>query len=104
MLDHELMWAHFAEQYRGIRIASSSGAIVYIAAHTWLVSARKFNIAAFNWGLVTGKTQTYLPWDSGKHPCTGREPAVWFDENFRSDGTPYRPEEVAFIRKMIQVH
>jgi hypothetical protein len=65
--------------------------------------AKKFNIPAFNWGLVAGKTQTYLPWDSWKHPYTDREPAVWFHEIFRNDGTPYRPEEIAFIRKMIQV-
>ncbi len=26
--------------------------------------AKKYNVAAFNWGLVEGKTQTTLPWDS----------------------------------------
>ena len=64
--------------------------------------AKEFHIAAFNWGLVAGMTQTYLPWDSWKHPYTDREPAVWFHEIFRTDGTPYRPEEIAFIRKMTQ--
>jgi hypothetical protein len=64
--------------------------------------AKEFHVAAFNWGLVAGKTQTYLPWDSWKHPYTDREPAVWFHEIFRTDGTPYRPEEIAFIRKMTQ--
>jgi Cellulase (glycosyl hydrolase family 5) len=64
--------------------------------------AKEFHVAAFNWGLVAGKTQTYLPWDSWKHPYTDREPAVWFHEIFRTDGAPYRPEEIAFIRKMTQ--
>src|SRR5216683_3095972 len=26
--------------------------------------AKKYNVGAINWGLVAGKTQTYLPWDS----------------------------------------
>ncbi len=64
--------------------------------------AKEFHIAAFNWGLVAGKTQTYLPWDSWKRPYADHEPAVWFHEIFRTDGTPYRPEEIAFIRKMTQ--
>jgi hypothetical protein len=60
--------------------------------------AKKYQVAAINWGLVAGKTQTYLPWDSWKHPYTDREPAVWFHEIFRPDGSPYRQEEVDLIR------
>ncbi len=60
---------------------------------------KKYKVAAINWGLVAGKTQTYLPWDSWQHPYTDREPAIWFHEVFRTDGTPYKPEEVAFIKK-----
>lgn len=63
--------------------------------------ARKYNVAAINWGLVAGKTQTYLPWDSWQHPYTDREPAIWFHEIFRSDGSPYRQDEVDFIRATI---
>jgi hypothetical protein len=62
--------------------------------------AKKYNVAAINWGLVAGKTQTYLPWDSWQHPYTDREPAVWFHEIFRTDGTPYNAEETAFIKQM----
>jgi hypothetical protein len=53
--------------------------------------AKKYHVAAINWGLVAGKTQTYLPWDSWKHPYTDREPAVWFHEIFRTNGQPYSP-------------
>jgi hypothetical protein len=60
---------------------------------------KKYKVAAINWGLVAGKTQTYLPWDSWQHPYTDREPAIWFHEVFRTDGAPYKPEEVAFIKK-----
>jgi hypothetical protein len=62
--------------------------------------AKKYNVAAINWGLVAGKTQTYLPWDSWQHPYTDREPAIWFHEIFRTDGTPYRMDETAFIKEI----
>jgi hypothetical protein len=62
-----------------------------------LAIAKKYNVAAINWGLVAGRTQTYLPWDSWQHPYTDREPAIWFHEIFRTDGTPYSAEETAFI-------
>ena len=63
--------------------------------------AKKYHVAAINWGLVAGKTQTYLPWDSWKQPYTDREPAEWFHEIFRTDGTPYRQDEVDFIRATV---
>jgi hypothetical protein len=63
--------------------------------------AKKYNAGAINWGLVAGKTQTYLPWDSWQKPYTDREPAVWFHEVFRTDGQPYRQEEADFIRQII---
>jgi len=63
--------------------------------------AKKYHVAAINWGLVAGKTQTYLPWDSWKQPYTDREPAEWFHEIFRADGTPYRQDEVDFIRATV---
>jgi hypothetical protein len=64
--------------------------------------AKKHNIGAYNWGLVAGKTQTYLPWDSWKSPYIDRQPAVWFHEIFRQDGTPYSPEEVAFLKSILE--
>jgi hypothetical protein len=60
--------------------------------------AMKYKVAAINWGLVAGKTQTWLPWDSWTKPYVGREPAIWFHEVFRTDGTPYRAEEPELIR------
>jgi hypothetical protein len=62
--------------------------------------AKKYNVAAFNWGFVAGKTQTYLPWDSWQKPYVGREPAIWFHEIFRQDGTPYRQDEVELIKTL----
>jgi hypothetical protein len=62
--------------------------------------AKKYNVAAINWGLVAGKTQTYLPWDSWEHPYVDHQPPVWFHEIFRTDGQPYRQDEVDFIRQI----
>lgn len=62
--------------------------------------AKKYNVAAINWGFVMGKTQTHLPWDSWQKPYVDREPAIWFHEVFRPDGSPYRAEEVELIRNL----
>ncbi len=62
--------------------------------------AKQFKVGAINWGFVAGKSQTYLPWDSWQRPYVDRQPNVWFHDIFHEDGTPYRPEEVAFIRKI----
>jgi hypothetical protein len=63
--------------------------------------AKEYKVAAYNWGLVAGKTQTHLPWDSWKCAYTGgREPSIWFHEVFYADGRPYRQEEVDLIRDL----
>jgi hypothetical protein len=62
--------------------------------------AKTHRVAAYNWGFVAGKTQTHLPWDSWQRPYTDREPAIWFHEIFKQDGTPYRAEEVDLIRAL----
>jgi hypothetical protein len=62
--------------------------------------ARRTRVAAINWGLVAGKTQTFLPWDSWKTPYVGREPALWFHDVFQTDGTPYRADEVRLLRQL----
>ncbi len=64
--------------------------------------AAKYNVGAINWGLVKGRMQTYLPWDSWKHPYTDREPAVWFHDVFYEDGKPYRQAEVDLIKRISQ--
>jgi len=56
-------------------------------------------IGAINWGLVAGKTQTQYPWESWRRQFTA-EPEIWFHEVFRSDGTPYSPEETELIKKL----
>jgi hypothetical protein len=62
--------------------------------------AKRYNVGAINWGLVAGKTQTYLPWDSWQKPYVLSQPTIWFHEVFRQDGTPYRQAEVDLIRRL----
>jgi hypothetical protein len=59
--------------------------------------ARRRNVGAYNWGLIAGKTQTQLPWDSWDEPYTS-PPDVWFHDLLRTDGQPYRDSEVRTIR------
>jgi GH35 family endo-1,4-beta-xylanase len=62
--------------------------------------AKKYKVAAINWGFVAGKTQTWLPWDSWERPYVESQPTVWFHEVFRQDDTPYRQHEVDLIREL----
>ena len=62
--------------------------------------AKKYKVAAINWGFVAGKTQTYLPWDSWQKPYVQSQPTIWFHEVFRQDDTPYRQREIDLIREL----
>lgn len=61
--------------------------------------AKKYNVGAYNWGLVDGKSQTIYPWDSWKKAYT-KEPDLWFHDIFRKDGTPYKKTETGLIRQL----
>lgn len=67
---------------------------------TVLPLAQKHNVAAINWGLVEGKTQTYYPWESWRHPYIVEQPPVWFHDVFHQDGRPYREAEADLIRRL----
>ena len=62
--------------------------------------AKQEHVGAINWGFVAGKTQTYYPWESWRHPYILDQPPVWFHEVLRSDGKPYRQAEVDLIRQL----
>ena len=61
--------------------------------------AKRHNVGAINWGLVAGKTQTYFPWDSWKHPYSA-VPKVWFHDLLRPDGTAFQGSESQAIRTL----
>lgn len=61
---------------------------------------RDQKIAAYNWGFVAGKTNTIYAWNTWQTPEKNEEPAVWFHDIFRADGTPFDPKEVDYIRRI----
>ena len=67
---------------------------------TVLPIAKQYRVAAINWGLVNGKSQTNLPWDSWQRPYVLEQPTVWFHDVFYPDGKPYRQREADIIRQL----
>jgi hypothetical protein len=62
--------------------------------------AKANNVAAFNWGFVSGKTQTHLPWTSWQTLGQGGREPEWFHEILRENGSPYSESEVETIRRL----
>jgi len=58
---------------------------------------KKEKVGCFNWGFVSGKTQTVLPW---KELVEKSPPGLWFHDILHQDGTPYKQEEVDFIKSI----
>jgi len=61
--------------------------------------AKEYKVGAFNWGLVSGKSQTIFPWDSWQIKYTA-EPDLWFHDIFRKDGSAYSGGETALIKRL----
>ena len=64
---------------------------------------KKYNVGAYNWGFVAGKSQTHCPWDSWSIEHAN-EPQLWFHDVFKSDGQPYDEKEVAYIVRFTRKH
>ena len=62
---------------------------------THLPVFKKEKIGCYNWGLVAGKIQTYMPWGSKEGDA---EPKEWFHDIFRKDGTAFDLKEIALIK------
>lgn len=60
--------------------------------------AEAARVGVVNWGLVCGKTQTNLPWDSWDKPYVDRPMGPWFHDILEPDGSPYDPEEARLLR------
>jgi hypothetical protein len=99
----ELFEAHIKELQRYSRPIICTEYMARANGSTFVGSlpiAKKYNVGAINWGLVAGKTQTYLPWDSWERPYILSQPPIFFHEVFRQDGRPYRQHEVDLIRQL----
>lgn len=57
------------------------------------------HIAPYQWGLVRGKTQTWLPW-----PVVMKESTdycrLWFHDVFEENGLPFSHKEMELVRKL----
>ena len=60
---------------------------------------KRHRVAAYNWGLVDGKTQTKYPWETWKTPGKG-DPMPWHHEIFRTNGDPYSEQEIRLLREL----
>lgn len=58
------------------------------------------NVIAYNWGLVSGRTQTIYPWSTNTVPAT-QEPEIWFHDIFRDNGVPFNASEIAYIQSIL---
>jgi len=56
-------------------------------------------VGCYNWGLVSGKTNTIFPWGSKKN---APEPKRWFHDLLRADGMAYDAKEIEQLKKTIQ--
>lgn len=80
---------------------------------------KKYNVGAVNWGFVSGKSGTVWPWSSRRENgkpisvnakrATGEvlkegdafpEPALWFHDIFRTDGSPFDPKEIETFKAL----
>ena len=64
---------------------------------THLPILKRYNVAAINWGLVSGKSNTIFPWGSKEGSS---EPHPWFHDIFRKNGTAYDAKEVELIKTL----
>ncbi|MBI5835266.1 MAG: cellulase family glycosylhydrolase [Armatimonadetes bacterium] len=64
---------------------------------TDLALLREKQVGSYCWGLVAGRTQTYMPW--GSKPGDPA-PKVWHHDLLRADGTAFDPAEVEAIRRI----
>ncbi len=60
----------------------------------------RHQIGSYHWGLVAGRTQTYMHWESKPGDPM---PKVWQHDMFRADGTLYDPREIYLQRKFRDV-
>ena len=61
------------------------------------------NVGAYQWGMVAGKTQTYLSWNKAEN-SSEKIPEIWQHDLLKADGDAYDSKETGFIRKTININ
>jgi len=70
----------------------------HVSDHLPLYKQEK--IACYHWGLVSGKTQTYEPWDWIID--WDLDFSLWQHDLFHNDGTPYNHDEISIFKKITE--
>jgi hypothetical protein len=65
-----------------------------------LPHAKKHRVAAFNWGLVSGRTQTHLAWDAAINEDISLGATPWFHDVLHPDGRPFCEKEARFLKRI----
>jgi len=60
------------------------------------------SVFAFNWGFVSGRSQTVYPWDSWVTQYN-ESLDLWFHDVLRGDGSPFNQSEYAYIRTVANI-
>ena len=56
-------------------------------------------IGAYNWGFISGKTNTIYPWKSWDSTYTG-PPKKWHHDIFYQNGEPFSNDEIELIKNL----
>jgi len=72
----------------------------YSNVATHLPIFKREKVGCYNWGLVSGKTQTIYPWGSKKHSPS---PTLWFHDLLKKDGTAFDQQEIKLFKKLTSV-
>lgn len=68
--------------------------------YAYLPLFKKHKVAAYNWGFVSGKTNTMYPWKSWDSTYSN-PPAQWHHDIFDQNLEPFSNKEVEFIKQTI---
>lgn len=77
----------------------------WLSRHTHCVFSEQlplfsaFNTGCYHWGLVQGKTQTWLPWP-GVNKSHPDPQSLWFHDVLKPDGTPCCNDEMHLVQQL----
>ena len=62
----------------------------------------EYKIGAYNWGFISGKTNTIYPWKSWDSTYTG-PPKKWHHDIFYQNGEPFSNDEIELIKELTSI-